>query len=288
VIVLRHAAVLAFASAVGWMLRPTAPLAAAPSEAANAARVAKPVARIVQSCFLLHEVGVGEVRREPHQGCDVRVAPMSTFKIPHALAGLDAGVLDGPDALIPYDGRTVNYSSWAHDQTLRSAMRNSVLWYFQRLAERLGPARERQYLEALDYGNHDPSSGLTSFWLNGSLKISPDEQLRFLLRLYGNQLHVSARAVTVVRDILIQPAGVVTNASGEHPFAAPWPPGVVVSAKTGAGDFQDGSRVRWIIGHVQRSERSWVFVSCISGSGDIGPLAAIDLAAGGIRAARVW
>src|ERR1019366_1328665 len=36
------------------------------------------------SCFLLYEMGVGEVRRSPAEGCSTRVTPASTFKIPHA------------------------------------------------------------------------------------------------------------------------------------------------------------------------------------------------------------
>ena len=58
-------------------------------------------------CFLLYEVGVGQIRREPSSGCATRVTPASTFKIPHALAALDAGVLEGADTRIAYDGAPV-------------------------------------------------------------------------------------------------------------------------------------------------------------------------------------
>src|SRR5262249_39506123 len=135
----------------------------------------------------------------------------------------------GPESTFRYDGKPVNFPSWAHDQTLQSAMRNSVVWYFQRLAERLGSAREADYLRRFDYGNHDPSSGLTTFWLGGSLQISPEEQMRFLLRLYRNDLEATAKAMETVRQILVQPRGVVTNATGQHAFAAPWPDDMVVS-----------------------------------------------------------
>jgi beta-lactamase class D len=241
-----------------------------------------------QSCFLLQEVGSGEVRRNPADGCTVRVAPMSTFKIPHALAGLDSGILAGADTVFRDDGAPVNFTTWRGDQSLKSAMRNSVVWYFQRLAEQLGAAREREYLKKLDYGNADPSSGLTTFWLGGSLAISPEEQLRFLQRLYANDLPVSAHAMQVVREILIQPSGVITNASGEHAFAAPWPKDLVLSAKTGSGSFGDGRDVRWIVGHVRRASRSWMFVSCVTGDQTVAPLAAVELAASRLRAAKVW
>ena len=228
-------------------------------------------------CFLLSELGVGPIRREPSSGCAIRVTPASTFKIPHALAALDSGVIEGPDTRLDYDGTPVTFESWRHDHTLASAMQSSVVWYFQRIATRLGMEREREYLRRLEYGNQDPSSGLTSFWLGGSLKISPDEQQVFLSKLYQDALPVSPRAKEIVRAILVQPEGKVVNAAGTHDFGAPWPPGTIVSAKTGS-DSAGAQSTRWIVGHVRRGTRSWIFVSAVTGK-DLAPLAAVDLAA---------
>ncbi len=171
--------------------------------------------------------------------------------------------------------------TWKRDHTLATAMRYSVVWYFQRLATMLGPDRERVYLAKFDYGNQDMSSGFTTFWLDGSLRISPDEQERFMVRLYEDALPVRKAVMKIVREILVQPRGVVVNAGGEHSFDDPWPEDTVVSAKTGMADD-----VRWLVGHVQRRERGWVFVSCVSGSG-LHALAAVSLAARGLRDARV-
>jgi beta-lactamase class D len=239
-----------------------------------------------ESCFLLYEVGVGEVRRRPAELCTTRLLPASTFKIPHALAALDAGVLSGPDEKIPYDGAPTSMASWRRDHTLASAMRNSVVWYFQRVAERLGIDREREYLKKFDYGNADPASGLTTFWLGGSLQITPEEQLRFMRRLYADELDASPAAMRTVRHLIVQPKGHVVNALGEHPFAEPWPAGTVVSAKTGSGTDRGGKDARWLVGHVARGARSWVFVSCVAGS-DPPALAAVDQAASALREERV-
>jgi len=237
----------------------------------------------VQECFLLFEIGVGHVRRSPSAACGVRVSPASTFKIAHALAALDAGVVSGPDDTFKWDGVPCAYESWRRDHTLASAMRNSVVWYFQRIAERLGMVRERDYLKRFDYGNADPSSGLTTFWLGQSLMISPDEQLRFLRRLYAGDLPVSRTAMTTVRDILVQPRGLIVNAAGEHPFAAPWPADAIVSAKTGSATDRGGRNVRWLVGHVRRGSRAWLFVSAATGGDDLAALAAVDLAANALR-----
>ena len=77
------------------------------------------------SCFLLHEVGVGEVRREPSASCRMRVSPQSTFKIPHALAALDAGVVTGADSQFAYDGSPQPFDAWRRDHTL--AVSDAVL-----------------------------------------------------------------------------------------------------------------------------------------------------------------
>jgi hypothetical protein len=42
--------------------------------------------RPARACFILHEIGVGEVARGPDTACRMRVSPQSTFKVPHALA----------------------------------------------------------------------------------------------------------------------------------------------------------------------------------------------------------
>jgi beta-lactamase class D len=225
--------------------------------------------------------GIGEVRRSPSEGCSTRVTPASTFKIPHALAALDSGVLAGPDVAFAYDGSGDMPEAWKRDQTLEMATRYSVVWYFQRVATMLGPDREHAYLAKLGYGNQDSASGLTTFWLDKSLRISPDEQTRFMVRLYEDALPIDKAAMKTVRDILVQPPGVVVDATGEHSFDAPWPDDAVVSAKTGSSDA-----VRWLVGHVQRQQRSWVFVSCVTGRG-LDPVAAINLAASSLRAAQV-
>jgi len=239
------------------------------------------------SCFLLEEVGVGEVRRAPADGCRTRVSPFSTFKVPHALAAIDAGVVSGADATLPYDGSPQPNEAWRHDHSLATAMKYSVVWYFQRVAGMLGQTREQEYLRKFHYGNEDPTSNLTSFWLGESLLISPEEQRDFLLRMYRGELPVSANALETVERILVQPSGVVVNATGEHPFGGPWRSGVLVRAKTGAGRDRAGLEIRWVVGQVGRQGREWVFVSCVTDREPLAPLAAIDLASRSLRESGV-
>lgn len=236
-----------------------------------------------RSCFLLYEIGVGERRRDPDASCNLRVTPGSTFKIAHSLYALDAGVVHGPDERIAYDGGGDWPESSRREHTLASAMQHSVIWYDQKLAERLGREREQAYLLNTGYGNMDGSGDLKRFWLGDSLAIAPIEQQTFLLRLYNDKLPVSRSAMDAVRAMLVQPRGVVVNSRGAHNFNAPWPADAVVSAKTASTTDLSGHGVRWLVGHVRRGARAFVFVSCVVGPPDMGPNVAIDLAASALR-----
>jgi beta-lactamase class D len=52
------------------------------------------------------------------------------------------------------------------------------------VAERLGPEREAAYLEVLGLGNARVGDRPTSFWLEGPLEISAEEEVVFLRRLF--------------------------------------------------------------------------------------------------------
>ena len=133
----------------------------------------------------------------------------------------------------------------------------------------------------------DSSSGLTSFWIGGSLQVTPEEQQAFWIRLYENRLPIAPAVVAAVKHMLVQPSGVVVNAVGEQRFGEPWPARVVVSAKTGSATDRSGRGVRWLNGHVETNGRAFVFVSCVIGPKDLDANAAIDLAASGLRSSHV-
>jgi beta-lactamase class D len=235
------------------------------------------------ACFILFQRGVGEIRRSPSTVCRTRVSPASTFKIPHALAALDAGAVASIDEKLAYDGAGSWPISSRRDHTLASAVRHSVVWYFQAVALRLGAEREREYLRRFAYGNMDSSSGLKTFWLGGSLEITPEEQLAFLARLYDDSLPVSAKATRNVKAILVQGEGIVWNAFGPQAFNGPWPDDALVSAKTGSTTDASGRGVRWLVGQVRRGTREFVFVSCVVGEPAMAATAAIVLAARSLR-----
>jgi hypothetical protein len=105
----------------------------------------------------------------------------------------------------------------------------------------------------LEFGNQDMSGGLTKAWLESTLLISPDEELRFWERYWREQLPVSKHAYAMTKAITL----VETSPSG-------W----TLHGKTGSGaKGAGGPRQRatyglgWFVGHVAKGGREYVFVA---------------------------
>lgn len=178
-----------------------------------------------------------------------RLTPCSTFKIYNSLAGLETNVLDRDDAktLVKWDGTQYDFPGWNNDQTLSSAIKNSVVWYFQNLASRIGAERMQAFLDKLNYGNRDISGGLTKFWLRSSIKISAREQVNLLYQLYSGKLPFEQESVRVVfKDITL---------SDEQ--------GIRFMGKTGSG-LQDRKWILgWFVGCVEKQGKHFFFATNI-------------------------
>lgn len=136
-----------------------------------------------------------------------RYSPASTFKIPHSLFALDAGLIRDEFQVIAWDGVKRPTAAWNADQNLRSAMRNSTVWVYERFAGQLGDQRETAYMQKIDYGNA-VATGDKPFWVEGDLAITALEQIDFLRRLYRNSLPFSTEHQRIVKDVMITEAGV--------------------------------------------------------------------------------
>ncbi len=221
-------------------------------------------------CAIVAEPVSGQVFFREGQ-CDRRVTPASTFKIPIALMGYDAGILQ--DAHAPRwdypSGAVVNSNcdKGTVDPTVWESC--SVVWYSQRITTQLGMDRFRAYVQAFDYGNQDVAGnpgrndGLTQAWLASSLQISADEQIRFLRKFLASSLPVSSGAHAMTTAILpvFQTAG-----------------GWTVHGKTGGGrllkadGFADPDKpLGWFVGWADKAGRRVVFARLVIGGGTSQP-----------------
>ncbi|HYQ82449.1 MAG TPA: penicillin-binding transpeptidase domain-containing protein, partial [Rubrobacter sp.] len=161
-----------------------------------------------EGTFVLLDGQTGRTIRHNPERARQPFSPASTFKIPNSLIALETGVASGPDFPLPWNPAVAPppswwRDSWKRDQTLRTAFRESVVWYYQELARRIGPERMLTYVQRFGYGNEDLSGGIDQFWLRGGLRISPDEQVEFLRRFHRGELGVSPRSTQIVKDVML-------------------------------------------------------------------------------------
>jgi len=135
--------------------------------------------------------------------CSQRFIPASTFKICNSLIALETKAIPDTSYVIRWDSVERKITSWNHDQTLREAFHNSCVPCYQQIARKVGMANYLSYLKRLHYGNMLTGSAVDSFWLNGDLRISCDEQIEFLKDMYTNQLTLSKRSIDLVKSIMV-------------------------------------------------------------------------------------
>lgn len=140
-----------------------------------------------------------------------RYSPASTYKIPHTLMALDAGAVRDEFQVFRWDGVARSFAAHNQDQDLRSAMRNSTIWVYEKFAKEIsetkGKDSARDYLRKLNYGNTDPTTAHGNYWVDGSLAVSAHEQISFLKKLYRNELPFRIEHQRLVKDIMIVEAG---------------------------------------------------------------------------------
>ncbi|MBU2893192.1 class D beta-lactamase [Colwellia sp. D2M02] len=134
-------------------------------------------------------------------------SPASTFKIPHSLFALDAGLVKDEFQIFTWDGVKRSYSLHNQDQNLRSAMRHSAVWVYDAFAKQLGYEKSLRYLQKLQYGNSDPHTEQGSYWIEGNLAISAQQQIDFLAQLHKNKLPFKIEHQLLVKDLLVNEAG---------------------------------------------------------------------------------
>lgn len=166
--------------------------------------------------------------------CERAVLPASTFKLANSIIGLETGVIPNAEFVIPWD-HVQRSSAWDRDLSMRAALRESAVWYYQELARRVGLARMRDWVGKLEYGNQQVGEVVDRFWLDGPLAISPLGQLDFMRKLARARLPISERTRWIVLDI---------SKLGELD-------GQVLRGKTGWGNVGKADELGWFVGFTE-------------------------------------
>ncbi len=120
----------------------------------------------------------------------------------------------------------------------------SAVWFYQELARRVGAERMQAFLDTVGYGNRTMGGPIDMFWLDGGIRITPRQQVEFLVRLFKNDLPFSPRTMALVRKIMVQ------EKTGAY----------TLSAKTGWSDAEIPG-VGWYVGYVERENGVFFFAT---------------------------
>jgi beta-lactamase class D len=212
-------------------------------------------------CFILYNLNKDKIVSEynPHNYCNQRIAPDSTFKIALSLMAFNQGVIN-QHTVFKWNGKTEDLPDWNQDQTPDRWLKYSVLWVSQQITPQLGYARIKHYLAGFNYGNQNFSgdlgknNGLTHAWLGSSLKISAQEQLAFLKAMLTNELPISSDAILYTKKNMY--LGQLDNGANYY-------------GKTGSGRHGRNERLvnpsllrdGWFVGFVENNNQQYIFVS---------------------------
>lgn len=195
----------------------------------------------VEGCFILYNLHADTYLRYNPQRCDQGFLPASTFKIFNSLVALESGVAPDENMVLRWDG-VKRGGAWDQDHDMRMAFKNSTVWYYQEIARRIGEERMRYYLNREKYGNRSTEGGIDKFWLSGGLRITPNEQIDFLKRLYAGKLGFSPATMSTVRDIMKMEET----------------PRYTMRGKTGWAPM-DSIDIGWIVGWIEKPDTTYFF-----------------------------
>lgn len=197
----------------------------------------------VTGTFGLYDNGRGEFSVYNMDRFKQRMLPASTFKIVNSLIGLQTGVIVNEKMVIKWDG-IKRREEWDKDLTMAKAFKVSAVNYYQEVARRIGRDTMKIWIDSLKYGNMNISGPIDSFWLNNKLKISPDEELGLIKKLYFNQLPFQQTYTDIVKKVMVQ------EQNSNYTLAY----------KTGWGFDEQGNSIGWIVGWIEENNHPYFFV----------------------------
>ena len=201
----------------------------------------------VDGCFTLLDNASGQVTVY-NMGLDTqRFSPASTFKIVNSLIGLQTGVITNDTMQIKWDGVKRQREECNKDMGMTEAFKMSCVPYYQEVARRIGKDTMQRWIDSLGYGNKKIDGPIDSFWLNNTLKISPDEQLGLVKRLYFDQLPFRKSAQQILRNVMLQEDNTAYK----------------LSYKTGWGFAENGNGIGWMVGWIEENRHVYFFVTFV-------------------------
>lgn len=192
----------------------------------------------IKGTFVLKKVSNNELKIYNKERSDSSYLPASTFKIINSMIALQTSAIESIDDTIKWDGINKGWEVWNKDQTMRTAMPISCVWFYQELARRISKEQMQNWVNKTNYGNRNIGKKIDDFWLEGDLRITAKEQILFIEKLINNELPFDRQIQETVKEIM------VTDSTETY----------IIHSKTGWTN-----QIGWNVGYIETKNNKWIF-----------------------------
>jgi beta-lactamase class D len=180
----------------------------------------------LKGCFALMENGSAQFTiTDLSMYKEAAAAPLQTYFMLPTLSALDKGYIN-------------------HDP--KSWVNNDSVVYYQAMMQKIGRESLLKMIDSLHYGKGVVSNDLNNFWKDGSLKITPDEQLGLIKRLYFNQLPFQKRSQELYKKMILKEE----NSNYKLSYLL--------------GSADTSIATNWLLGYVEENKHPYFFVLYVS------------------------
>lgn len=196
----------------------------------------------VTGCIMLHNSVLNTFEVYNLQGTQNRYAPAASFNIMIALAGLETGVIRDTN-MVMRDSLNQPVAGISPDETMAMAFHRGDLPFLQQISRLVGKERMKFWMDSVKYGNMAVGIHIDSFWLDNTLRVSADEQLGLLQKLYYGKLPFQSRSQRLVKSLML------VDKTAKYQ----------ISYVLGSTSYA-GKQVSWIVGWLEEKNRPHFFV----------------------------
>jgi beta-lactamase class D len=199
----------------------------------------------VEGCFTMLDNATGEIIVY-NMGLDtMRFLPAETFDVLNGMIALHTGVLT--DEKMNLSIKNLDSNNVSKNVNITEAFKSNSVPFFQQVAKNIGQDTLQSWVDSVSYGNKNIGEQLDRVGINNSLKISPDEQLGFMKRLYFELLPFRKSVQISMKELMVM------NDNTDYKL----------SYKTGAGKNPKNENIGWMIGWIEENRHVYFFVTLL-------------------------
>ncbi len=200
------------------------------------------------ACLIIRSIATGKNLVEYNTNtCKNQTSPNSTFKIPAMIIAYEKNIFKSMDQIIKWDGIVHDRKELNQNLNPLTFMKYSAVWVTQWITAQLDIKAIDMFLKEFEYGNRDFSGGKDKAWLDSTLKISPEEQLKFLTKFWKQEFKLRNTTYDLSKKTML--ISTLEN-------------GVELYGKTGSGrEGKDKLWRGWFVGILKTKNGDYVFAA---------------------------